>query len=153
MSSSRAAPIHLAAGLVNGDDHDLVAELVGGLTSDYEAALGAGRRHRARMLLRLMAALVVVNVVQPSDVLTVLEAVVSSAIDIADAGAAGCLSSFSSWPGRRRCCCPNGSAQGDLHVWLSSETQPDFNGVTVLRAFPMSERAEGRSTTHHCGRK
>ncbi len=44
------------------------------------------------MLLRLMAALVVVNVVQPSDVLTVLEAVVSSAIAIADAGAAACLS-------------------------------------------------------------
>ena len=60
---------------------------MGGLTSDYEAALGGGQRHRARMLLRFMAALVVVNVVQPSDVLTVLEAVVSSAIAIADAGA------------------------------------------------------------------
>ena len=80
------------AGLVNGDDHDLVAELVGGLTSDYEAALSAGQRHRARMLLRLMAALVVVNVVQPSDVLTVLEAVVSSAIAIADAGSSACMS-------------------------------------------------------------
>ena len=76
-----------AAGLLNGDDHDLVAELVGSLISDYEAALGAGQRHRARMLLRFMAALVVVNVVQPSDVLTVLEAVVASAIAIAEAGA------------------------------------------------------------------
>ncbi len=27
------------AGLVNGDDHDLVAELVGGLTSDYEVSI------------------------------------------------------------------------------------------------------------------
>ena len=65
-------------------------ELVSRVVSDYETALAAGRRHRARMLLRFMAALVVVNAAQPSEVLTVLEAVVASAVAIAEAGAAGC---------------------------------------------------------------
>ena len=57
------------------------------MVAEYEAALAAGQRHRARMLLRFMAALVVVNVAQPSEVLTVLEAVVASAVAIAATGA------------------------------------------------------------------
>ena len=54
---------------------------------EYGRALGGGDRHRARMLLRLLAALPRVNVLHASEVLTLLEAVVQSAVSIAQAGA------------------------------------------------------------------
>ena len=54
--------------------------------ADYEASLTAGKRHRSRMLLRLLTSLTVVNVLHASDVLELLEAVVQSAVSIAEAG-------------------------------------------------------------------
>ena len=48
--------------------------------------LAIPERHRARMLLRLLAALTVVNVLDASEVLQLLEAVLHSAVSIAQAG-------------------------------------------------------------------
>ena len=52
----------------------------------FEAALAAADRARARLLLRLLAALVVPGVLQPGAVLAALEGIVRSALEIAKAG-------------------------------------------------------------------
>ena len=52
----------------------------------FEAALAAANTARARLLLRLLAALVVPVVLQPSAVFAALEGVVRSALEIAEAG-------------------------------------------------------------------
>jgi hypothetical protein len=75
-----------SAGLLNTDDPDYVASFVRAAAEAFEAALAAADRARARLLLRLLAALVVPGVLQPSAVFGALESVVRSALEIAEAG-------------------------------------------------------------------
>ena len=74
------------AGLLNADDAGFTGALVRQAAADLEAALAAGARPRPRMLLRLLAALAVVNVVHAGEVLALLEALVRAAVSIAEAG-------------------------------------------------------------------
>lgn len=86
--SERSSPkpsVH-PAGLLNADDQGFAGQLVGLAVAEYQVALGAADRHRARMLLRLLAALTVVNVLHASEVLQLLQKVAQSAVDIAQAG-------------------------------------------------------------------
>jgi hypothetical protein len=85
-----------------------VASFVHAAAEGFAAALAAADRARARLLLRLLAALVVPGVLQPSAVLAALESVVQSALEVAEAGrwedrqrpvrAACCLSDVSWQP-------------------------------------------------------
>ncbi len=60
--------------------------LVQQASTGFEEALSAGDRTRARLLLRLLAALVVPGVLHPSAVIAALEGVVRSALQIAQQG-------------------------------------------------------------------
>jgi hypothetical protein len=77
---------YVSAGLLNTDDPDYVASFVRAAAESVEAALAAADRSRARLLLRLLAALVVPGVLHPSAVLAALEGIVRAALEIAEAG-------------------------------------------------------------------
>ncbi|KAK9846278.1 hypothetical protein WJX81_000837 [Elliptochloris bilobata] len=73
-------------GLLNTDNPQFVAELVALAQAEFNEAVAAPDRHKARMLLRLFAALVVANVLHPSSVVAALQQVVDAAIAVAEAG-------------------------------------------------------------------
>ena len=73
---------------MNTEEHDFVEQLVESIKAELEAALHAGDRNKARLLLRLCAALVPSNVLHASTVLKVLQGVVEDVIEIADQGQA-----------------------------------------------------------------
>jgi hypothetical protein len=75
-----------SAGLLNTDDPDYVVSFVRAAAEGFEGALAAADTARARLLLRLLAALVVPGVLQPSAVLAALEGVVRAALELAEAG-------------------------------------------------------------------
>lgn len=74
------------AGLLNADDSNFGAAFVRAAAEGFEAALAAADRSRARLLLRLLAALAVPGVLHPSAVLAALEGVVRAALEIAEEG-------------------------------------------------------------------
>ena len=65
-----------------------MAELVALAQRELSAAVAAPDRHKARMLLRLFAALVVANVLHPSSVVAGLQQVVDTAVAVGVGGAA-----------------------------------------------------------------
>ena len=69
------------------------------MQAEFDAALAAADRHKARMLLRFMAALVPSNVVHASSVLKAMQSIVDAAKQIAEQGmpAMMLISSFSHW--------------------------------------------------------
>ena len=77
----------VAAGLLNTENPQFVAELVALAQAEFNTAVAAPDRHKARMLLRLFAALVVANVLHPSSVVAALQQVIDAAIASAEAGA------------------------------------------------------------------
>lgn len=79
----------LPAGLVNGERHDFVSRVVERVQSQLVAALEGGDRDRARMLLRFLTAMSVVNVVQPAGVVALMQALVATALAAANQGAGG----------------------------------------------------------------
>lgn len=56
--------------------------------AEFNVAIAAPDRHKARMLLRLFTALVVANVLHPSSVVAALQQVMDTAIAVAESGAA-----------------------------------------------------------------
>jgi len=76
------------AGLLNAENHEFVVELVAMAQAEFNAAIAAPDRHKARMLLRLFTALVVANVLHPSSVVAALQQVMDTAIAVAESGAA-----------------------------------------------------------------
>jgi len=76
------------AGLLNTENREFVAELVALAQRELSAAVAAPDRHKARMLLRLFAALVVANVLHPSSVVAGLQQVVDTAVAVVEGGAA-----------------------------------------------------------------
>lgn len=81
------------AGLLNTEEHEFVEQLVQSIKKELEEALISGDRNKARLLLRLTAALVPSNVLHASTVLKVLQGVVEDAIEVADKGKAPFLHS------------------------------------------------------------
>ena len=74
------------AGLLNAEERGFVEVLLKQALEQLNAALGDGDRNRARLLLRLFAALVPSNALHASSVLKALTTVVEAAIEIADKG-------------------------------------------------------------------
>lgn len=72
--------MHVLAGLLNVDEPEFVADLVKAGHTDFHRSLAAGDVDRARMLLRLFAALTAVNVVQPGSLLGALQSLASTAL-------------------------------------------------------------------------
>ncbi|KAK9820118.1 hypothetical protein WJX72_006327 [[Myrmecia] bisecta] len=84
---STKTPIYSTlVGLLNADENEFVAKLVADAHAEFLQALAAGERHKARMLLRFFASLVVSNVLHPSSVMATMQAVVDTAQEIAPAG-------------------------------------------------------------------
>lgn len=79
-------PEYVLSGLLNTEEHDFVEQLVQSLKDELEAALQCGDRSKARLLLRLCAALVPSNVLHASTILKVLQGIVEDVIEIADRG-------------------------------------------------------------------
>ena len=94
-SSPHEAKVH--AGLLNVEAPDFVAGLVAALHREFQKALAAADSDRARMLLRLAAALTAVNVVQPGSYLAALSSLASAAVAAVQAGEHTTLQS----PGQR----------------------------------------------------
>ena len=78
--ASAAHHKHPHAGLLNVEAPDFVAGLVAALHKDFQKSLAAADTDRARMLLRLAAALTAVNVVQPGSFLAALHSLADSAL-------------------------------------------------------------------------
>jgi hypothetical protein len=74
-------------GLLNTDDQDFTTALIQLASEQFNVALAAGDKNRARLLLRFFAALVMANVLHASSVLAALLSVVEAASSIAAAGA------------------------------------------------------------------
>ena len=77
----------MPAGLLNVDEPDFVASLVEAGHKDLHASLAAGDADRARMLLRLFAALTAVSVVQPGSFLAALQGLAATALASLETGA------------------------------------------------------------------
>ncbi len=73
-------------GLLNTDDQEFTASLIQLATEQFNQALAAGDKNRARLLLRFFAALVASNVLHASSVLAALLSIVEAATAIAAAG-------------------------------------------------------------------
>jgi len=82
------------SGLLNSDDPDFTAALIQLASDQFNAALMAGDKNRARLLLRFFAALVVANVLHASSVLAALLSLVEAASATAAAGMICMLSCF-----------------------------------------------------------
>lgn len=74
------------AGLLNADDPTAIVNLVNSAADGFAAALRDWDSSRARLLLRLLAALVAPGVIQPTTVLTAFGQIVRSALEIATEG-------------------------------------------------------------------
>lgn len=74
------------AGLLNADDPTAIVSLVNSAADGFGAALRDGDSSRARLLLRLLAALVAPGVIQPTTLLTAFGQIVRSALEIATEG-------------------------------------------------------------------
>ncbi|CAL8461756.1 g1287 [Coccomyxa elongata] len=87
---SPKTPVYAAlVGLLNTDDQEFTASLIQLATEQFNQALAAGDKNRARLLLRFFAALVASNVLHASSVLAALLSIVEAATAIAAAGGSG----------------------------------------------------------------
>ena len=82
----RTLTMCMLAGLLNVDEPEFVGDLVRAGHADFHRSLAAGDADRARMLLRLFAALTAVNVVQPGSLLAALQSLASTALAAVETG-------------------------------------------------------------------
>ncbi|GAX72593.1 hypothetical protein CEUSTIGMA_g49.t1 [Chlamydomonas eustigma] len=75
----------LLTGLLNVDEHDFVSRLVRSAHDSFEKAVLSGELDKARLLLRFLASLVVVQVLNSSGVLALMQGIVASALNITEA--------------------------------------------------------------------
>ena len=74
------------AGLINTGENAFVDQLISTAQTEFEGALAVADRNKARLLLRLFAALVPSNALHASSVLNALHSIVEAAIEVADTG-------------------------------------------------------------------
>ena len=79
----------MRAGLWGADEEAFGPALAAAAAEDYSASLAGGDRNRARLLLRLCAALTTTNVLQTASVLAALDGIVQSAVTVARQGERG----------------------------------------------------------------
>lgn len=86
MSSHHVKWVGCIAGLLNTEEEEFVSQLLATARTELEGALVACDRNKARLLLRLFAALVPCHVLHPSAVFKTLHSVVEAAVQIANEG-------------------------------------------------------------------
>ena len=74
------------AGLWHADEEDIVVDLLRRACDDLNTALATGDCYKARLLLRLLAALTTANVISMQSFLEALHAIVSAANQIIEQG-------------------------------------------------------------------
>ncbi|MEW5299603.1 MAG: hypothetical protein WDW36_002600 [Sanguina aurantia] len=80
--STKTQHYALLVGLLNTEHQAFIGSLVGKAFTDFSTSLGHGERDRARLLLRFIASMAVVNVVACSSVVALLRSVVDGAIAV-----------------------------------------------------------------------
>ena len=73
---------------MNTGENEFVGQLISTAQTEFEGALAVADRNKARLLLRLFAALVPSNALHASSVLNALHSIIEAAIEVADAGMA-----------------------------------------------------------------
>ena len=76
----------MRAGLWGADEETFGPALAAAAAEDYSSSLAGGDQNRARLLLRLCAAMTTTNVLQTASVLTALDGIVQSAVTVARQG-------------------------------------------------------------------
>ncbi|MEW5312745.1 MAG: hypothetical protein WDW38_004354 [Sanguina aurantia] len=80
--STKTQHYALLVGLLNTEHQAFIGSLVGKAFTDFSTSLGHGERDRARLLLRFIASMAVVNVVACSSAVALLRSVVDGAIAV-----------------------------------------------------------------------